>query len=487
MRHALDLFRFEGRVTRRQYVAAGVVLFAIKYAIDHLVSFAFGHPWNPLMYISPRLSPLYHFAADARYWVTLTLVALPFLWMGLSLTARRLRDVGVSPFWAGLFLAPFVHFVLFAALAFAPSRAEAPASPSLPGGGGPFREGAPPPATEAPRLLTRMIPRAPGLAYLFALVTSLGAALACYVLTAQVNQVFGSMLFVALPFGMSFWLAFCMTYHQPSLTFKAAWLYGASVMLLALVLLLALGAEGLACAVMATPLIAAVTLPASWFGWRVARDRRLASRIAPAIAMLVPLLVGADVVRAHPPEPLAVRSRVVVHAPRETVWQNVIAFPPIDSPPAPIFALVAMPIQARIDGHAAGATRRCIFTNGEFVEPVEVWDAPRELRFGVETMPPNVAEYLAVDGGQFLLTDNGDGTTTLEGTTWYRLKVFPAGYWKWWTSTFLHSIHLRVLEHIARISEHPDRPLASAATQPAWMEAANETCACTRHASGGVR
>ena len=74
-----------------------------------------------------------------------------------------------------------------------------------------------------------------------------------------------------------------------------------------------------------------------------------------------------------------------------------------------------------------GATRRCIFTNGEFVEPVEVWDAPRELRFGVEAMPPNVAEYLAVEGGQFLLTDNGDGTTTLDGTTWYRLKVFPTG------------------------------------------------------------
>ena len=65
-----------------------------------------------------------------------------------------------------------------------------------------------------------MIPRSPGLTYLFALVTSLSAALACYVLTAQVNQVFGSMLFVALPFGMSFWLAFCMTYHQPALRFR---------------------------------------------------------------------------------------------------------------------------------------------------------------------------------------------------------------------------------------------------------------------------
>ncbi|MDB4965480.1 MAG: Polyketide cyclase / dehydrase and lipid transport [Myxococcales bacterium] len=486
MKHALDLFRFEGRVTRRQYVAAGVVLFAIKYAIDHLVSFAFGHPWNPLMYVSPRLSPLFRFQADARYWTTLTLLSLPFLWMGLSLTARRLRDVEVSPFWAGLFLAPFVHFVLFTALAVAPSRAAEPAS-TAPGGGGPFREGAPAPMTAPPRLLTRMIPREPGLAYLFAVVTSLAAALGCYVLTAQVNQLFGSMLFIALPFGMSFWLAFCMTYHRPSLKFKAAWFYGASVMLLAMLLLMTLGFEGMACVVMATPIIALVTFPASWLGWRVARDRRLADRVAPIIVMLMPLLVGVDLAHGLAPAPLAVSSRVLIHAPRETVWKNVIAFPPITTPPAPIFALVAMPLEARIDGHDPGATRRCIFTNGEFVEPIQVWDAPRELRFGVESMPQNIDEYASIDGGQFLLTDNGDGTTTLEGTTWYRLKVFPVAYWRSWTGIFLHAIHLRVLEHIARISEHPEAAVAAAPPQPAWMQAANETCACTRHASGGAR
>ena len=61
MKHALDLFRFDGRVTRRQYVAAGLVLFAIKYATDHLCRTQFHHAWNPLMYVSPRLSPLLQF------------------------------------------------------------------------------------------------------------------------------------------------------------------------------------------------------------------------------------------------------------------------------------------------------------------------------------------------------------------------------------------------------------------------------------------
>jgi hypothetical protein len=91
MRHALDLFRFEGRVTRRQYLAAGAALFAIKYSVDHLISHAFHHPWNPLMYLSPRVSPLLRFSDDKVYWIALLVWALPFMWAGVSLTARRLR------------------------------------------------------------------------------------------------------------------------------------------------------------------------------------------------------------------------------------------------------------------------------------------------------------------------------------------------------------------------------------------------------------
>src|SRR5260370_23184934 len=101
MRHALDLFAWKGRVSRRAYLAAGVALFALKYPGDLVISRLHHHPWNPLMYVSPRVGPFGEARGQVAYVAELLLWALPFIWAGVSLTARRLRDAGVHPFWAG--------------------------------------------------------------------------------------------------------------------------------------------------------------------------------------------------------------------------------------------------------------------------------------------------------------------------------------------------------------------------------------------------
>jgi hypothetical protein len=119
-----------------------------------------------------------------------------------------------------------------------------PAGPALP---------LPPP----PRFLERAIPRQKGLAYLFGLVTSLAMGLLCYVVAVQVSVVLGTMLFVGLPFGMGFWTAFSVSYGR-NLSAWAAIGYGLSGIGASLLLLLGFGWEGVACVVMAAPLLAAV-------------------------------------------------------------------------------------------------------------------------------------------------------------------------------------------------------------------------------------
>jgi hypothetical protein len=181
---------------------------------------------------------------------------------------------------------------------------------------------------------------------------------------------------------------------------------------------------------------------------------------------------------------------VVVRAPIDVVWRNVISFPPIDEAPDPIFALVAMPVEARIEGEGPGALRHCLFTNGAFEafdEPIDVWRAPYELTFHVQQQPKSIDDYIDVTQGQFRLHDNGDGTTTLEGETFYAMKLRPVSYFGAWGQLLLHKIHLRVLEHIRALSEDPTHAafaLAAAKNLPGWMTASHATCRCTRPAEG---
>jgi hypothetical protein len=181
-----------------------------------------------------------------------------------------------------------------------------------------------------------------------------------------------------------------------------------------------------------------------------------------------------------------VTSTVIIAASPDRVWRNVIAFPPIDAPADAVFALVAMPLAARIDGQGAGAMRHCLFTNGQFDEPIEVWTPGRELTFGVVRQPPGIDRLVHVQRGRFLLTGNPDGTTTLEGTTWYRLDLFPSAYWRLWTQPLLHAIHMRVLEHVKRLSERPGDPIGPPTELPAWMRAADDTCPCTALSSSSA-
>ena len=45
------------------------------------------------------------------------------------------------------------------------------------------------------------------------------------------------------------------------------------------------------------------------------------------------------------------------------------------------------------------------------------------------------------------------GRTRLEGTTWYENRMYPVAYWRMWSDTVIHRIHLNVLGHIKRLAE----------------------------------
>jgi hypothetical protein len=186
------------------------------------------------------------------------------------------------------------------------------------------------------------------------------------------------------------------------------------------------------------------------------------------LVLFVPGVMGTERARNIEAPSLVVQTTIEVNAPPERVWKEVVSFAEIPEPTEEIFRLgIAYPRRATIAGAGPGAVRRCEFSTGTFVEPIEVWDAPRRLKFSVTSNPapmeewtpyssvhpPHLDGFLVSRGGQFLLTPLAGGRTRLEGTTWYQHHLWPAEYWQLWSDAIIHRIHWRVLTHIKRLAE----------------------------------
>jgi hypothetical protein len=232
----------------------------------------------------------------------------------------------------------------------------------------------------------------------------------------------------------------------------------------------AVALEGVICVVMAAPLALALAALGGMLGYHIqASHWRTTSPVMLSVVLLaLPAFLSVEQIGGLDSPTFAVRTAIEVNAPPEQVWHQVVTFAEIPPPSELLFrAGIAYPIRAEITGRGPGAIRRCIFSTGAFVEPIEVWDEPRLLKFGVtenpaplteltlygHVRPPHLHGYFLSREGQFLLSRLPDGRILLEGTTWYRHAIWPQGYWRLWSDYIIHRIHLRVLGHIRAEAE----------------------------------
>lgn len=458
----LDLWPWEGRVSRKMYAVVGVTLFAVKSVLDRAIGvYILGEKqswfltyWAPLG-TAARLGHLSD--SESKYLLTLLLFALPFIWVGVAMTVRRLRDAGHPVWLAVLFFIPFINVLFFIFLCLLPSTQREE-----------NKEAAPRPEV---RWFNWLIPR-----------SQLGSALSSIALTSAIGIVFtlfgtavigayGWSLFAALPFCLGLFAVLLHSYHGPRD-------YGTcmSVALLPVgivgLLLLLVAIEGLICIVMAAPLALVLAWLGGSLGYYIVGNywgAKTGSAMLSVVLLAVPAAFGFEHAVALKPPTFVVRTSIDVQARPEQVWQQVVAFAEIPPPTELLFrAGIAYPIRAEIAGRGVGAVRRCIFSTGAFVEPIEVWDEPHLLMFGVTASPAPLNEltpyghvephhlhgYFVSEEGQFLLTPLASGGTRLEGTTRYRDAMWPAVYWRVWSDYIIHRIHLRVLKHIKEAAEY---------------------------------
>jgi hypothetical protein len=271
---------------------------------------------------------------------------------------------------------------------------------------------------------------------------------------------YGWTLFVVLPVlagGLAVW---CV---QPASWGRAIRL-GAVVGALGCALFLVLGVEGIMCVLMALPIVVPLAILGSALAyWGCGLSRRKQPAV---MCLLLPVTMLFDA-NAKPPV-YSVTTSMVVNAPPERVWKNVVAFPEIAAPPDWVLGNgFAYPVRTRVEGSGVGAPRECDLSTGTVEERVVVWEENRLLRFVATSTPPAMREmglygpiypkhltgYFRSAEGEFALSPLAGGRTLVVGTSWYRHGLWPAEYWRLWSDLVVHHVHRRVLEHIRALSE----------------------------------
>lgn len=277
---------------------------------------------------------------------------------------------------------------------------------------------------------------------------------------------YGIALFFLTPFFMAFASTVLYGYNRK---LKKRQAFKISLMALGIFTLglIFFAVEGLICIAMAAPIAIIMTFIGTLFGLLfTGGEARNVVGIMLLLFFSIPLTSFLEKEVDLPQ--YSVSTTVIVNAPIEQVWKNVIEFPTMAEPSEFIFkAGVSYPIDANIEGIGKDAIRYCNFNTGSFVEPITLWAEPELLKFDVREQPvpmveyslwsidaPHLHDYFVSTQGEFKLSQLENGTVLLQGTTWYHHRIKPGIYWKVWSDWIIHSIHERVLNHIKLNAEN---------------------------------
>jgi len=311
---------------------------------------------------------------------------------------------------------------------------------------------APPPLPPSPPiwplLLGMAIANAVGGVLLFAITLFVGAYR-----NSDVSTVVMWPSFFLIPFLVGLVAAWC--WRRLNRTLGWSFLDALWVSLLGLAAAAVILREGVVCLVIVFPALYVFVLCGVLLGriWFRPNYSNLQLTIFPLLALLT---LGESIY--HSERPAVVADKILIQAPPAKVWLHVLAFPEIpDAPDYWIFRLgLPYPTTTTNGGNFVGADRRCIFSNGVVIKERVAEFVPNEkLTFDVAEQPtdPEAYGHITLHRGQFVLQDNRDGTTTLIGSSWYTLHVRPRWYFDLWTRDMTRAVHLRVMNHIKRLSE----------------------------------
>lgn len=240
-------------------------------------------------------------------------------------------------------------------------------------------------------------------------------------------------------------------------------------------ILVGIAVDGFICVLMAAPIAAVLALLGAYLAYAIQSTQRAEAQSSVVLGLFfaIPLLAGAEYLTPLPTPVYKTHTSIEISAPPQLVWRHLISFPHINAPPNSMFRLgISYPLEAQITGTGLTADRKCIFSSGSFREPILAWDEERHFAFGVSEEPLLMKELspygdihvrhlddhdFRPQRADFYLTELPGGRTRLDGWTTYENRMWSGGYWRLWTDTILHHIHLRVFRHVKELAEEDAR------------------------------
>lgn len=297
-----EILTMQGALGRVPFLVTGIALFLLKWALDTSVArFLFDRTWSVAYYWAGQQTRLVTrlMREDQLFLVTMVVASLPFIWLGILLTAARLRSAKLPLWLVSLFFVPVLNLVLFAVLAIVPPRGSSAIDSSH--------------VEIDPRQRPRK--RMSGRGFAIATTGLFGTLLTIFDVYSL--GIYGVGLFVGLPFCLGA-IAALLVGRQGVSGCRAC--VGTAVLCVSLIAagLFFISFEGLICLLMAAPIWIGCAALGGVIGYVIlvsARDEQEAAVIILALALIVPAMMGAEAMLRPEPTTLMVRSSIEIAAP----------------------------------------------------------------------------------------------------------------------------------------------------------------------------
>jgi hypothetical protein len=269
-------------------------------------------------------------------------------------------------------------------------------------------------------------------------------------LTSHQHPSMGAVLFLLVPVAAGF--SIVLVARIPNSAVAAA----LSSVVCSLVLLVALGKEGVLCALLAFPIIVAGLGIGAGIGILVRKlfvDRSKHQTTTTGILLLIgpTLIFGGERIERpilqHTRTEM-VQTTVEVNEPPQQVWGRILS---IDSVQAskPILMYLGLPIPQRciMQGHGIGAKRTCYFNVGYIEETVTGWTPPYYLGLSIDRTHMPGRYWLEFENAEYRLQAKGPGTLLTRATT-ISSHLHPAWYWRRFERLGVESEHDYILRDV---------------------------------------